>query len=144
MNEQEWCPQHGYPLPCDKCGYQGEKPQQQSVPTEGLLTIQEVESAWSKSRWGSDIPNFEELTSILNSELAKVSASFSAQLAEALKTQKAHILAEVDKAGLTDEALHKIHNCDDVCESECNLCSGCTLIKQVAGFQLEAIKKVLK
>ena len=54
------------------------------------------------------------------------------------------ILAEVDKAGLTDEALHKIHNCDDVCESECNLCSGCTLIKQVAGFQLEAIKKQLR
>ena len=56
----------------------------------------------------------------------------------------AAILAEVDKAGLTDEALHKIHNCDDVCESECNLCSGCTLIKQVAGFQLEAIKKQLR
>ena len=54
------------------------------------------------------------------------------------------ILSEIDKAGLTDEALHKIHNCDDVCESECNLCSGCTLIKQVAGFQLEAIKKQLR
>ena len=22
--ETKYCPQHGYPLPCDKCGYKGE------------------------------------------------------------------------------------------------------------------------
>jgi hypothetical protein len=54
------------------------------------------------------------------------------------------ILAKVDTAGLTDEQLHKIHGCDDVCESNCNLCSGCSLIKQVAGFQLQAVREVLK
>jgi len=21
MSEKEWCPQHGYPVPCEKCGY---------------------------------------------------------------------------------------------------------------------------
>ena len=141
MNEQEWCPQHGYPLPCDKCGYQGEKPQQQSVPTEGLLTIQEVESAWSKSRWGSDIPNFEELTSILNSELAKVSASFSAQLAEALKAQKAHILAEVDKARLKDSELYRIYAPDGEIEMPVKLLCD---FERVAAAQLEAIKKQLR
>ena len=51
------------------------------------------------------------------------------------------MLAKVDKAGLTDEQLHKIHDCDDVCESDC---SGCSLIKQVAGFQLQAIKDILE
>jgi hypothetical protein len=54
------------------------------------------------------------------------------------------IRARVDAAGLTDEQLHKIHGCDDVCESDCNNCSGCSLIKQVAGFQLQSIKDVLK
>jgi hypothetical protein len=54
------------------------------------------------------------------------------------------IRARVDAAGLTDEQLHKIHNCDDVCESDCNICSGCSLIKQVAGFQLQSIRDVLK
>jgi hypothetical protein len=24
-NMNEWCPQHGYPLPCAKCGYKGER-----------------------------------------------------------------------------------------------------------------------
>jgi hypothetical protein len=23
MEETKWCPAHGYPLPCDKCGYTG-------------------------------------------------------------------------------------------------------------------------
>ena len=74
-------------------------------------------------------------------------ASFSAQLAEALKAQKALILAEVDKAGLTDEQFYAIRFCipdvDLGCTSDianCNLCEK----RAVAAAQLEAIKKVLK
>ena len=37
-NNQEFCPQHGYPLPCSKCSYQPS----QLVPSPELLTDEEI------------------------------------------------------------------------------------------------------
>ena len=31
----KWCPQHGYPLPCDKCGMPLSQPQQKEVYEAG-------------------------------------------------------------------------------------------------------------
>ena len=76
--------------------------------------------------------------------LAKVSASFSAQLAEALKAQKEHILAEVDKAGLTDEQLYHLEQDygwgKDTEERGFIL----SVVDIAAAAQLEAIKKQLR
>ena len=31
----KWCPQHGYPLPCDKCGMPLSRPQQKEIYESG-------------------------------------------------------------------------------------------------------------
>jgi len=35
MKSKEWCPQHGYPLPCDKCGMPLSQPQQKEIYETG-------------------------------------------------------------------------------------------------------------
>ena len=81
--------------------------------------------------------------------LAKVSASFSAQLAEALKAQKEHILAEVDKAALTEAQINKAKQ--DYLEGKYDreLITFKVTRKNwqdvtIAAAQLEAIKKQLR
>lgn len=50
MKNREYCPQHGYPLPCHKCGY-GRTPLIQQF----LLTPEEIKDAYKN--WPNDKPS---------------------------------------------------------------------------------------
>ena len=43
MNAKDvkWCPQHGYPLPCDKCGMPLTQPQQKEIYKAGINEVVE-------------------------------------------------------------------------------------------------------
>jgi len=43
MEDIKWCPQHGYPLPCDKCGMPLCKEGQREIYQEGFKAGQESE-----------------------------------------------------------------------------------------------------
>ena len=122
--------------------------------SEGMLTIPQLKLNVAKFIGEQYHPheNFDTLPHGVRADLlyfadeilAKVSASFSAQLAEALKAQKAHILAEVDKAGLTNIEIAKViqtslgTEAEDLKDFEW---MATTQDKAVAAAQLEAIKK---
>ena len=51
-SEVKWCPQHGYPLPCPKCGMPLTGPQQKEIYEAGRQSaIKEI------FEWGSEICN---------------------------------------------------------------------------------------
>ena len=63
-NNQEFCPQHGYPLPCSKCSYQPS----QLVPSPELLTdvIKAIDELLSVSSYSEGIAGWH-----LNGEILK-------------------------------------------------------------------------
>lgn len=136
---------------CPKCNGTGNVPAQpqQPVPTEGLLKERARDEMMQAdiARIMADRDGLDEVPDDIWADyqgyaamiLAKVSASFSAQLAEALKAQKAHILAEVDKARLTDEQLRIAGGWEAT-----DFLAIDDYERDIAAAQLEAIKKQLR
>ena len=54
MNPKEvkWCPQHGYPLPCAKCGMPLTQPQQKEIYEEGMWKV--VDWIWGNIALDTD------------------------------------------------------------------------------------------
>ena len=119
-NQKDGC--IGYPLQgCPACIPVPSTPASDGILTEMLYKLPRIKTCsgciyWKTCartdplNWGKHPEDYPEMLCQKEADiiLSKVSASFSAQLAEALKAQKEHILAEVDKAGLTDEQLYHL------------------------------------
>ncbi len=52
MEDIKWCPQHGYPLPCDKCGMPLSQLQQKEIYQSGIREVVE----WFREELGGEYP----------------------------------------------------------------------------------------
>jgi len=69
MNRKEvqWCPQHGYPLPCDKCGYS-------TIPDDLMLTDKEIRRITYDVSGGQEFVGYTHIFRVVaDQQLAKVS-----------------------------------------------------------------------